>query len=71
MPWLLACAALAPSLAAAASAAEQAERAAISRERAEVEARYAARERECKTRFIVTSCVDEAKRDRRQGLDAL
>jgi hypothetical protein len=69
--WLVACALLAPSLAAAASAAEDAERAAIARERAEIEARYAARERECRSRFVVTSCIDDAKRDRRQGLDAL
>ena len=69
--WLLACALLVPPLARAASAAEEAERGAIARERADIEARYAARERECRTRFIVTSCIDDAKRDRRQGLDAL
>jgi colicin import membrane protein len=69
--WLRACAVLAPSLAGAASDAEQAERAAIARERAEIEARYAARESECKTRFVVTSCIEEAKRDRRQSLDVL
>jgi len=47
------------------------ERAQIARERAEVEARYGERERECRGRFVVTSCIDDAKRERRQALDAL
>ena len=47
------------------------ERARIAEERAAIESRYAGRERECRERFVVTSCVDDAKRDRRQGLDAL
>lgn len=47
------------------------ERSRIAQERAEIEARYAERERACRERFVVTSCVDEAKRDRRRGLDAL
>jgi septal ring factor EnvC (AmiA/AmiB activator) len=47
------------------------ERARIASERAEVEKRYADRERACGERFIVTSCVDDAKRDRRESLDAL
>jgi colicin import membrane protein len=51
--------------------AEDSERAKIAQERADIEARYAERERECRTRFVVTSCVDDAKRDRRRGLDAL
>jgi len=51
--------------------AEQAERARIKSERAQVEAAYAQRERECRTRFVVTSCVDEARGDRRQALERL
>jgi len=70
------CAGLLAALALAAAAlvparAEESERANIARERADIEARYAERERECRTRFVVTSCVDDAKRDRRRGLDAL
>ncbi len=60
--------ALAPATAASA---DDAERASIAAERASIEARYAERERECVQRFVVTSCVDEAKRERRLGLDAL
>ena len=51
--------------------ADDAERARIAHERAEIEARYAERERACRERFVVTSCVEDAKRDRRRGLDAL
>jgi hypothetical protein len=51
--------------------AEESEHASITRERADIEARYAERERECRTRFVVTSCIDDAKRDRRRGLDDL
>ena len=62
--------ALASALAGHAHAAET-ERSRIAQERAEIEARYAERERACRDRFVVTSCVDDAKRDRRSGLDAL
>ncbi len=58
-----------PASAASASAASATERQRIASERAAAEARFAARERECKTRFIVTSCVDEAKSERRDALD--
>src|SRR5262249_3974728 len=54
-----------------AHAADSGERARIASERAEVEKRYADRERECRERFVVTSCVDDAKRERRKSLDAL
>jgi len=54
-----------------AAAAEDAERHRIAEERAAIEARYAARSRECRDRFVVTSCVDDAKAERRHGLDAL
>jgi len=54
-----------------AAAADDAERHRIAEERAAIEARYAARTRECRDRFIVTSCVDDAKVERRRGLDAL
>ncbi|HEX4236201.1 MAG TPA: hypothetical protein VH041_18080 [Caldimonas sp.] len=56
---------------AAPAAAADGERAAIAHERAAIEARYAERERECREHFIVTSCVDDARRDRRRGLDEL
>jgi len=69
------CALAALAIAASASvsvlAADGGERARIASERAEVEKRYADRERECRGRFVVTSCVDDAKRDRRKSLDAL
>jgi hypothetical protein len=51
--------------------AEESERSRIARERTEIEARYAERERACRERFVVTSCVEDAKRERRRGLDAL
>jgi colicin import membrane protein len=47
------------------------EHARIARERADAEARFGARQRECQTHFIVTSCVDDAKRDRRDILARL
>lgn len=53
------------------SAASATERQSIASERAAVEVRFAARERECNARFIVTSCVDEAKIERREALDKL
>ena len=49
-----------------AHAADSGERARIASERAEVEQRYAERERACGERFVVTSCVDDAKRERRE-----
>jgi colicin import membrane protein len=65
-------AALAMSHAFASDAAdEKAERARIKSERAKVEAAYAQRERDCRTRFVVTSCIEEARRDRRQSLEGL
>jgi hypothetical protein len=63
--------AVAASGAAVAASADDTERSRIAEERAAIESRYAARERECRDRFVVTSCVDDAKRDRRRGLDAL
>jgi hypothetical protein len=54
-----------------AHAADSGERARIASERAAVEKLYAERERACGERFVVTSCVDDAKRERRQSLDAL
>ena len=62
---------LAVSAPARAAAADDAERHRIAEERAAIEARYAVRTRECRDRFIVTSCVDDAKVERRRGLDAL
>ncbi len=47
------------------------ERSEIATTRVAAEARYAERVKACRTRFLVTSCVDDAKRDRREALDAL
>ena len=49
----------------------RAERERIERERAAAEARFTERRRECLTRFIATSCVDDAKRERRQTVTRL
>nr|HET7858960.1 hypothetical protein [Caldimonas sp.] len=67
----LAALALAAAAPVAVQAADGDERARIASERTEVEKRYAERERECRERFVVTSCVDDAKRERRKSLDAL
>jgi hypothetical protein len=42
----------------------------VARERAGIEARFAARERECYAKFFVTRCLDEAKERRRSALAA-
>jgi hypothetical protein len=68
---LLLAGAFAVSAPARAAAADDVERHRIAEERAAIEARYAARTRECRDRFIVTSCIDDAKVERRRGLDAL
>jgi colicin import membrane protein len=52
-------------------AAERAERRRIESERSQVEAAFAQRERECRERFVVTSCLEDARRDRRQSLESL
>jgi colicin import membrane protein len=58
---------------ASSAAVEQAseETARIVKERAAAEAQFLGRERECRQRFVVTSCLDEAKAERRQSLDQL
>ena len=43
----------------------------IEADRAAAEARFAERERACGERFIVTSCIDDAKRERREALSRL
>jgi hypothetical protein len=63
--------AFAGAIPAGATTADDEERGRIAAERAAIESRYSARERECRERFIVTSCVDDARRERRHGLDAL
>jgi colicin import membrane protein len=50
---------------------DSAERTRITAERAAVEARFAERERECASRFVVTACVEEAQREQRAALTAL
>lgn len=47
------------------------ERAQIAGERAAVETRFSIAATECSTHFVVTSCVDDAKRTRRESLDRL
>jgi len=50
---------------------DRSERERIRAEQAKVEATFAARERECRDRFVVTSCIDEARRERRQAMESL
>jgi hypothetical protein len=50
---------------------DRAERQRIAAERAQAETAYAQREQACRERFVVTSCVDEAKRERRRTLERL
>ena len=47
------------------------ERQRIATERAAAEARYSQQERECAQRFVVTSCTEDAKRERRETLTRL
>src|SRR3954453_9194037 len=69
-PWLFAPVAVAVLLAGAAGS-EDTERSQIAHERAEIEARHAARERACRERVVVRSCGEDAKRERRQSRDDL
>ena len=63
---------LAPAAAQAMDAAsERAERDRIKTERDRAEAAYVTRERECREKFVVTSCIEQARRDRRQTLERL
>ncbi len=48
-----------------------ADRARITAERAAVEARFAEREHECASRFVVTACVEDARREQRAALASL
>ena len=50
---------------------DEAERARLVQERAAIEAQYTNRHGECTQRFVVTSCVEDTKRDRRHALDGL
>ena len=56
------------ALLAPAQADEAAERARISRERAEAQSRFEQRQRECAQRFAVTPCVEAARAEHRQAL---
>ncbi len=47
------------------------ERSEIAAARVAAESTYAERVKSCDARFVVTSCVDDAKRDRRRTLDGL
>jgi hypothetical protein len=60
-----------PSLAPSGSVAQANQRlAAVARERAAIEARFAERERVCYDKFFVNHCLDEAKERRRSALAA-
>lgn len=54
-----------------AQSAEPSQREGYAAERGAAEARYGERERACRDRFVVTSCVDDAKRERRETLTRL
>ncbi len=53
------------------AASESAERERIGVERAAIEKAFATREAECRERFVVTSCLDAARRDRREAIERL
>lgn len=53
------------------AATERAERDRIKAGRDRAEAAYVARERECRQRFVVTPCLDQARRDRRESFERL
>ena len=55
----------------AAAQSDSADRDRIARDRAGVEQAYLTQERECENRFAVTSCVEEARRVRRNALSEL
>jgi hypothetical protein len=64
-------AALLPQACAATPRDEQHERQRIAFERAQVQAFYLNRERECEKRFTVTACIEEARRSRREAMERL
>jgi colicin import membrane protein len=68
--FLLAASAVAP-VRAMDAASERAERDRLKAEREQAEAAYVTRERGCREKFIVTSCIEQARRDRRQALERL
>jgi colicin import membrane protein len=53
------------------AAPERAERDRIRLERVQVEAAFNARETECRRRFVVTPCLDAARRARREAMEGL
>jgi hypothetical protein len=62
---------LSPKAHALDAATEMAERERIRTEREQVEATYRRRETDCRQRFVVTPCLEDARRDRRQANDRL
>lgn len=64
-------AALLPQVRAATPGDERHERQRIASERAQVQAVYVQRERECEQRFMVTACIEEVRRSRREALERL
>jgi colicin import membrane protein len=68
---MFALAAIGTASASCAEATDKALRERLSTERREVERDFAAQERECAQRFLVTACVDDAKAQRRDALKRL
>lgn len=66
--WLVGVAAALLLPAVPAQADEASERARIGRERAEAQARFEQRQRECAQRFAITPCVEEARAEHRQTM---
>jgi hypothetical protein len=64
-PWL------APVLLALTGCAAADERGAILAERQALQARFAAQERECASRFVVNACLDDVRQRRREALEPL
>jgi colicin import membrane protein len=51
--------------------AQRAELDRIRRDREQVDVQFTERERECRQRFLVTACIEDAKRDRREAMERL
>lgn len=69
--WLILCGLAARSAFAVPADEGRTERLRIETERSQVQQAYGQRERECRQRFVVTSCIDQAQRERRRALEAL
>ena len=70
-PLAMSLALLAATATARAAAGTDSEQLRINSERSAANANFSSRVAECERRFVITSCVEDAKRDRREALDAL